>query len=267
MSCAQYCSENCSKYTEGGGYDFIGYLDDDDEWLPEKLSRQVAKFNECSEDTALIVCGHYHYYDHKSSNGVTYTNPLKDFDGLSLLKRALYCGPTAEPLIRVKCMEAVGGFDESLPAREDWDLWIMLCEKYNVEIIYEPLWVYHSHDGEHVNGNHENHKIATERMMNKYMLYLQSNADDYYYMLNLCYNWYCNTGEWKNAFITWWKAVKLKPLNITSNLRFGVRPLFQQLISAPRRLLKSKSPELYTKLKPYYRKLRRKFLFWRSDLY
>ena len=37
-------------------YEFIAYLDDDDEWLPDKLEKQFKKFQECGENTALVYC-------------------------------------------------------------------------------------------------------------------------------------------------------------------------------------------------------------------
>lgn len=37
--------------------EFVAFLDDDDEWLPEKIEKQVKKFRECDELTALVYCG------------------------------------------------------------------------------------------------------------------------------------------------------------------------------------------------------------------
>ena len=41
--------------------EYIAFLDDDDEWLPEKIEKQTALF--ISDDIALVYCGSYTVYD------------------------------------------------------------------------------------------------------------------------------------------------------------------------------------------------------------
>ncbi|MBR0256396.1 MAG: glycosyltransferase family 2 protein, partial [Synergistaceae bacterium] len=41
------------------GFEFIAYLDDDDEWLPEKLERQLEVFMGRGKDTALVYSRSY----------------------------------------------------------------------------------------------------------------------------------------------------------------------------------------------------------------
>lgn len=61
------------------------------------------------------------------------------------------CFPISN-LIRKKDFDAVGGFDESLPALEDWDLWLrMLTKDEDIYQIPEYLFYYRNHnDSEHI---------------------------------------------------------------------------------------------------------------------
>ena len=50
-------------------------------------------------------------------------------------------------LIKRSLLDAVGGFDESLPACEDYDLWLRICCEYPVLFVDEPLVTkYGGHD-------------------------------------------------------------------------------------------------------------------------
>ena len=43
--------------------EYIAFLDDDDEWLPEKLAEQVRIIEATPEKVALVYCSYYRYVD------------------------------------------------------------------------------------------------------------------------------------------------------------------------------------------------------------
>jgi hypothetical protein len=46
-------------------------------------------------------------------------------------------------MVRKECLEQVGGFDERLPARQDYDLWLRISRYYHFDFISTPLAIFH----------------------------------------------------------------------------------------------------------------------------
>ena len=114
----------------------IAFLDSDDLWLPGKLSLQVDFFN--SNPTALI-CQTEEIW---MRNNVR-INPKKRHKkpaGLIFEPSLALClvSPSAV-MIRRSLFDDVGLFDETLPACEDYDLWLRISCKYPVCLIDIPL--------------------------------------------------------------------------------------------------------------------------------
>jgi glycosyltransferase involved in cell wall biosynthesis len=114
----------------------LAFLDSDDLWLPQKLYRQVElfKFN-----PDALICQTEETW---VRNGVR-VNPKKRHQKLSgmIFKPSLdlcLVSPSAV-MIRKSLFDAVGVFDESLPACEDYDLWLRVSCRYPVFLIDEPL--------------------------------------------------------------------------------------------------------------------------------
>jgi hypothetical protein len=42
-------------------------------------------------------------------------------------------------MVRRTALDAIGGFDDSLPASQDWDLWLRLCERFEADVVSEAL--------------------------------------------------------------------------------------------------------------------------------
>ncbi len=115
---------------------FIAFLDSDDLWLPEKLSRQVDYFN---LNPDAMICQTEEIW---VRNGVR-VNPKKRHKKLSgmIFEPSLdlcLVSPSAV-MIRRSLFEEVGGFDETLPACEDYDLWLRISCRYPVFLIDTPL--------------------------------------------------------------------------------------------------------------------------------
>jgi glycosyltransferase involved in cell wall biosynthesis len=114
----------------------LAFLDSDDLWLPGKLSRQVDFFSTNHESVINQT------QELWIRNGKR-VNPKKrhhKFAGMIFERSLALClvSPSAV-MIRKNLFETVGGFDESLPACEDYDLWLRVSCRYPVELIDIPL--------------------------------------------------------------------------------------------------------------------------------
>ena len=115
---------------------FIAFLDSDDTWLPQKLSRQVDFFQ--SNPNALICQTEEIWIRnnvrvnpkkrHKKPSGMIFEPSLS----LCLVS------PSAV-MIKKNLFEEVGIFDETLPACEDYDLWLRVSCRHPVHLIDTPL--------------------------------------------------------------------------------------------------------------------------------
>lgn len=169
---------------------------------------------------------------------------------LSLFRKALHCGPTASPLIRTKCLSAIEGFDELMPARQDWELWIRICEKFKVEAVHQALWLYHLHGNEHIGGNIHKRVLAHERIMTKNTDYLKTNTEDYWDFLTELSLIYLAAGEKGKIIVTLRKAFKLKPL---LTMKYLLKIFLKAMLKS---MLKEKTPKLFYALKYIKQKLK-----------
>ena len=108
--------------------DIIMFLDDDDSWEQKKISDQVKIF-ESNPQIGLVYSGklivketareHILYQVTPKAEGNLYPEIL--YDNL--------IGSTSSVAIRKKLFQQVGGFDEKMPALQDYELWIRCCQK------------------------------------------------------------------------------------------------------------------------------------------
>src|SRR5699024_8302069 len=57
-----------------------------------------------------------------------------------------YIGTTSSVLMKKDIFEEVGGFDIEMPALQDYDLWVRVCQLTNIGYISEPLIKYYFHN-------------------------------------------------------------------------------------------------------------------------
>lgn len=114
----------------------IALLDSDDQWLPGKLTAQVSYFR---DNPGTLICQTEEIW---VRNGVR-VNPGKRHrkeDGMIFERSLGLClvSPSAV-MMRRSLLDEVGLFDESLPACEDYDLWLRIVWKYPIGLIDQPL--------------------------------------------------------------------------------------------------------------------------------
>jgi glycosyltransferase involved in cell wall biosynthesis len=115
--------------------EYIAFLDADDLWTKDKLERQLLALEANSK--AKIAYSRTRYID-EEGNCLYECEPVS-FEGNVLgdllLTNFLITG--SNPLISYQAIRAVGGFDSSLKASEDWDCYLKLAAHYCFAVVPE----------------------------------------------------------------------------------------------------------------------------------
>ena len=125
---------------------WICFLDSDDLWLPKKLERQVEFIRKFSE---IKVCYTEEIW-YRKGRRVNAAKKHQKFSGRFYKKMLSLCliSPSSV-LIHRSVFENAGLFDQSLPACEDYDLWLRIGARYSIDLILEPLIIKRNgHDGQ-----------------------------------------------------------------------------------------------------------------------
>ena len=115
---------------------WIAFLDSDDEWLPNKIEKQISFIK---KNLLYKVC---HSDEIWIRNDVR-VNPMKKHRkyGGDIYKKCLpLCVISPSSIIIHKdIFNDVGLFDKNLPVCEDYDLWLRICSKYEVLFLDQKL--------------------------------------------------------------------------------------------------------------------------------
>lgn len=123
--------------------EFVAFLDADDEWLPDKLARQVALL-EADAGLALVVTDlRVTTVDGREGNSVYARQPpMPGRDAWKTLLASSFIA-TSAVMTRRALLDQVGGFDPDLVTGEDQDLFIRLAMAGRLHAIPDKLAVYH----------------------------------------------------------------------------------------------------------------------------
>ncbi len=143
---------------------YIAFLDDDDTWESSKIERQINYFNKY--DIGLCYTGK----NVVSENNIKYSfkNGIFKSTKQSILWDN-FIGITSSIMIKKEVITNIGDFDESLPALQDYDFCIKVCQNYNVKGIKEALVNYHyKHHQNQISQNTQYLKKASKMIAAKY---------------------------------------------------------------------------------------------------
>jgi glycosyltransferase involved in cell wall biosynthesis len=104
--------------------EYIAFLDSDDEWLPDKLERQVGTIQAAPATTGISTTG---FRIHRVVGGCyqdTIPDPHGDWQRQQMTMCAL--GPGSTLMVKRDVFPQVGMFDVALRRFEDWD-WMIRC--------------------------------------------------------------------------------------------------------------------------------------------
>ena len=117
---------------------YVAFLDSDDFWLPGKLETQIA------------------FLDRHPEIQICQTDEIWVRNGVRVNPKAMHRKPSGDIFVRSldlclispsavmmtrELFQRIGGFDESFPVCEDYDLWLRVTSVYSVPLIPEALVV------------------------------------------------------------------------------------------------------------------------------
>lgn len=134
--------------------DYISFLDDDDEWFPEKISAQL---DDISKKGGRFKAGYCQGEIYNDIQGTASTYEWKGHDGdhLDQLIAGQIRPPTICFLIERECLQKVGGFRQDLGSMEDRELWIRLAEHYQFAFLDRVLFRAHVRHGLRVSQDYQ----------------------------------------------------------------------------------------------------------------
>ena len=207
---------------------FLSFLDDDDEWLKNKISTQV---NCLLNDEVGLVYSPIFEYDN-SHQGRIFNNSAIEGKVLKKLLEKNFLGGCSSVMVKKSVFEELGGFDESLLASQDYDLWIRIATKYDVSYCDTPtIMRYFGRDS--ISSNFNKKKMGWEGFLKKHKELYKRNKKAYNCTLNTIA---ISSFEFKKigfALKNWIKACVVRP--------FSLRNLF----TIPKGIYKMMRPKIY----------------------
>jgi len=143
--------------------DWIAFLDSDDEWMPNKLERQLESLKDHPDAVACFTgC--------KTRDDVWAYRPPETIT-LFDLQRSNVLSTTSTALVRRAALEAFGGFDERLPSCQDWDVWIKLRKRGEITVISDALVIFEQTGKDRISKSYlpvvEGHKLIFARILSE----------------------------------------------------------------------------------------------------
>jgi glycosyltransferase involved in cell wall biosynthesis len=223
--------------------EYIAPLDADDLWHPTKIEKQVAVLKAADGKVGLVYC-HFRRVDEIDLVLKGWNTDAPIGDVFSSLILSNFIGNASSPLIRRSCIEAVGGYDPMLRARdaegcEDLALYLAIAERWYFALVPEYLVGYRVLHGS-MSQNHARMAKSWHLVIAKaYARHPELPSKLFRWSFGMCYRWLGLSCLWQGK--GWWaikylaKAVATDPSDTLSLwmshacLAIAARPLITKL--------------------------------------
>jgi len=204
--------------------EYIAFLDHDDEWLPEKLEKQLAVFeNSKDEKLGLVSC--YFYIKDISKNRIIkkYKNMYKK-DILKELLKINFIYTSSCVMVKSFIFKKIGLFDTNYKITDDLDMWLKIA-KNGYHFDYSPFfllnYIYHKDNLCYAkdNKNYSDFIKIYEKYKNDMIMYEPRRLGSYFYYQK-------KYRESRKYFIKGLFKIKYKPIQRMKSLAFLILSFF-----------------------------------------
>ena len=173
--------------------EFIAFQDSDDVWLIDKLEKQVALIQESPATTAVVYSG----FLRVKNGSLKYTPKSEDKQIRGKILPDLLSGnfvSTQTMLVRRGAFDEIGAFDPDLRRLQDWDLAIRLADRYEFDLVDEPLAMVYDTLG-NISADAEAFVESLTRILEKHHDLFAAHPAHLARHLTFLGHCYCSTGD------------------------------------------------------------------------
>lgn len=177
--------------------EFIAFQDSDDEWLPEKLEKQMKILASAPTHVGVVYTGFWRIQGDNREYIPSVEQQVKEGN----IHRELLKGnfvTTQAVIVKKECFQKAGMFDESLPRLQDWELFLRIAKLYEFRYVPEPLVKSFFTEGS-ISSNPKALINAIEIILNKHIDEYKNNKEIYANQLLVLSNFYRISSEFKKS--------------------------------------------------------------------
>lgn len=113
--------------------DYVAFLDDDDEFLPDRIDKLVKKMEDLEEEWGACYTS---YIKYSKNNKVQYSKEKREgYLFIEALMRSIYIGSGSNLFVRRSAINKINGFDESFNRNQDLEFLARLLRYYKLAYI------------------------------------------------------------------------------------------------------------------------------------
>lgn len=187
---------------------YVAFLDDDDEYLPAKIEKQVELFETLSGEYGLIYCWMTYYDNNYPTRGIRiHKTELRGKVGDLVVEKPLIAGTPTLMLRREVFGEFGGTWKDNIGLLgSDWEFATRVCQKYKVDYVPESLVkVYINHGSDRLSSGFYRDQQERQIIFHKYFLeefvavFEKYPEKRNYHVKVLTYS-FMMLGQWKEAW-------------------------------------------------------------------